>query len=166
LQSQIEETQEAFEDLMKYLTIPPTVVALEPHKTLQLYIFTTSNVVSTTGTSRKIKYPMYFISKVLSDSKTQYFHIMKLAYAMLITSHKIFHYFQAHQIQVHTSSILREILNNREATGKIAKWIIELSMYDIVYKPRMAIKAHALSNFVSDSVTTERTRAGVPDHQV
>jgi hypothetical protein len=31
----------------------------------------------------------------------------------------------AHQIEVHTSSTLCEILNNREATGKIAKWAIE-----------------------------------------
>jgi hypothetical protein len=72
-------------------------------------------------TNRKIQYPVYFISEVLSDSKTQYFHIMKLAYALLIMSRKISHYFQAHQIEVHTSSTLDEILNNREAIGKIAK---------------------------------------------
>jgi hypothetical protein len=41
-------------------------------------------------------------------------------------------------------------LNNREATGKIAKWAIALSMYDIVYKPRTAIKAQALSDFVAE----------------
>jgi hypothetical protein len=53
-----------------------------------------------------------------------------------------------YQIEVHTSSTLGEILNNREETGKIAKWTIELSMYDIIYKPRTAIKAQALSDFV------------------
>jgi hypothetical protein len=75
---------------------------------------------------------------------------MKLTYALLIIARKLSHYFQVHQIEVHTSSTLGEILNNREATGKIAKWAIELSMYDIVYKPRMAIKAQALSNFVAE----------------
>jgi hypothetical protein len=44
-------------------------------------------------TNRKIQYLVYFISDVLSDSKTQYFHIMKLAYALLIMSHKLSHYF-------------------------------------------------------------------------
>jgi hypothetical protein len=53
-----------------------------------------------------------------------------------------------HQIEVHTSSTLGEILNNREATEKIAKWVIELSMYDIVYKPMIAIKAQAQSYFM------------------
>jgi hypothetical protein len=54
-----------------------------------------------------------------------------------------------HQIEVHTSSTLGLILNSKEATDKITKWVIELSMYDIVYKPRMAIKAQALSDFVA-----------------
>jgi hypothetical protein len=79
---------------------------------------------------------------------------MKLTYALLITSHKLFHYFQAHQIDVHTSSTLDEILNNREAIGKIAKWVIEFSMYNIVYKPRTAIKAQALSDFMVEWTKT------------
>jgi hypothetical protein len=98
---------------------------------------------------RKVQHLVYFISEVLSDSKLQYFHIMKSAYALLITSRRLSHYFQAHLIKVHTWSTLREILNNREATKKIAKWVIELSMYDIVFKPRIAIKAQALGDFVT-----------------
>jgi hypothetical protein len=43
---------------------------------------------------------------------------------------------------------LGEILNNREAIRKIAKWVIELSMFDIIYKPRTTIKGQALSDFV------------------
>jgi hypothetical protein len=48
-----------------------------------------------------------------------------------------------------------DILNNREATRKIAKWAIVLSMYDIVYKPRTAIKAQALSDFMPDWTETQ-----------
>jgi hypothetical protein len=70
-------------------------------------------------TNHKIQYLVYFISEVLSDSKTRYFHIMKLAYALLIMSCKLSHYFHAHQIEVHTSLTLGEILNNREATRKL-----------------------------------------------
>jgi hypothetical protein len=59
-----------------------------------------------------------------------------------------------HQIEVHTSSTLGEILNNREATEKIAKWAIELSMYNIIYKSRIAIKAQALSDFIAEWTET------------
>jgi hypothetical protein len=149
--------------LKKYSTPPPTLVALEPQENLQIHISTTRNVVSTTiiikrgelDTNCKIQCLVYFISEVMSDSKTQYFHILKLTYALLITPHKLSHYFQAHQIEVHTSSILGEILNNREAIGKIAKWAIELSMNDIVNKPRTMIKAQALSDFVAKWTETQ-----------
>jgi ribonuclease HI len=115
-------------------------------------------------TNRKIQYPVYFISEVLSDSKTQYFHIMKLTYALLITSRKLSHYFLAQQIEINTSSSgpLRylcmatgEILNNREATGKIAKWAIELSMYGIIHKLGTVVKAQALSDFMAEWTETQ-----------
>jgi hypothetical protein len=41
-------------------------------------------------------------------------------------------------------------MNNRETIEKIAKWATELSMYDIVYKLRIAIKAQALSDFMAE----------------
>jgi hypothetical protein len=89
-----------------------------------------------------------------TNRKVQYqdsvFRIMKLAYALLITARMLSHYFQVHQIEVHTSSALGEILTNSEATRKITKWVIELSMYDIAYKPRMAIMAQALSKFLAE----------------
>jgi hypothetical protein len=53
-----------------------------------------------------------------------------------------------------TSSTLAEILNNREATGKIARWAIELSMYDTVYKPMTVINAQDLSDFMAEWIET------------
>jgi hypothetical protein len=45
------------------------------------------------GTNCKFQYLVYFISKMLIDSKTLYFHIMKVVYALLITSRELPHYF-------------------------------------------------------------------------
>jgi hypothetical protein len=100
------------EGLKKYLTTPTYSGSPEPHENLQLYISSTSNVVNTaivvewgeSDTHHKIQHPVYFISEVLSHSKTRYFHIMKLTYALLITSLKLSHYFQVHRIVVYTSS--------------------------------------------------------------
>jgi hypothetical protein len=107
------------------------------------------------GTNCKIQYLVYFISEVLSDSKTQCFHIGRLADTTLIMSHNLSHYFEAHEIEIHTSTTLREILDNREAIRNIAKWAIELSMYDIIYKPRTTIKAQVLSDFVAEWTETK-----------
>ena len=130
----------------------------EPGETLELYISATNNVVSTAivvepdeeNCTRKIQYLVYFIIEVLGESKIRYYDIMKLAYALKVTVSKVVHYFQAHKVEIHTSSTLGEILKVRDVVGKIAKWAIELSMYDIEYKPRMAIKAQALSDFVAE----------------
>ena len=40
---------------------------------------------------------------------------------------------------------LNDIINNRDATGRIAKWAIELLPFDITYKPRRAIKSQVLA---------------------
>ena len=52
---------------------------------------------------------------------------------------------------------LNDIINNRDATCRIAKWAIELLPFDITYKPRRAIKSQVLSDFV-----TEWTEAELP----
>jgi hypothetical protein len=51
--------------------------------------------------------------------------------------------------------MLGEILNKKEATGKITKWAMELSMYNIVYKTRMVIKAQALSDVMVEWTETQ-----------
>ena len=70
--------------------------------------------------------PMYFISEVLSDSKTCYPQIQKLLYAVLITRRKLRHYFESHQVTVMMSFPLGEVVQNQDATGRIMKWALEL----------------------------------------
>ena len=53
---------------------------------------------------------MYFISKVLSDSKTYYSQIQKLLYAVFITKRKLCHYFESHPVTVVTSFPLGEVI--------------------------------------------------------
>ena len=45
---------------------------------------------------------------------------------------------------------LRDIINNADATGRVAKWGIELAAFDIQYKPRTTIKSQVLADFVAD----------------
>ena len=43
---------------------------------------------------------------------------------------------------------LSSIINNADATGRVAKWGIELSAFDISYKPRDAIRSQVLEDFL------------------
>ena len=62
------------------------------------------------GHALKVQRPMYFISKVLFDSKTCYPQIQKLLYAILITKRKLRHYFDSHQVTVVSSFPLGEVI--------------------------------------------------------
>ena len=50
---------------------------------------------------------------------------------------------------------LNDIINNRDATGQIAKWAIELLPFDITYKPQRAIKSQVLADFVAEWTEAE-----------
>ena len=73
----------------------------------------------------------------------------KIAYAVFVAPRKLRHYFQECSIAVASKVPLNDIVNNRDATGRIAKWAIELLPFDITYKPRWAIKSQVLADFVA-----------------
>ena len=49
-----------------------------------------------------------------------------------------------------TSFPLGEVIQNRDATGRIAKWALKLMGQAISYVPWTAIKSQALADFVAE----------------
>ena len=49
-----------------------------------------------------------------------------------------------------TDQPIKKSMNKPEAAGRMVKWAIELSQFDIEYHPRTAIKAQALANFIAE----------------
>ena len=67
-----------------------------------------------------------------------------------MASRKLKHYFQGHPITVVSSAPLGDIIQNREATGRVAKWAIELWPHGLKYVPCTAVKSQALVDFIND----------------
>ena len=65
-----------------------------------------------------------------------------------MTTKKVAHYFSDHSITVVGVAPLLEILNNRDATGRVAKWAIELLPLDIKFEAKKAIKSQAIVDFL------------------
>ena len=115
----------------------------EDGEVLLLYIAATTNVVSTILVIErdelshvyKVQRPLYFISEVLGESKESYPQVQKLLYTILITSSKLWHYFQAHKIKVASSYPLGDILHNKDANDRVVKWSVELGAFTIEFTP-------------------------------
>jgi hypothetical protein len=141
------EAQEALEALKKFLTTPPVLKPPcrathgQPAEDLLLYISCTTHVVSTTlvfgwveeGHAYPVQHSVYFISEVLGPSKIRYPQVQKLLYAVLLTACKLRHYFDDHKVIVVTGFPIGDILHNKEAIGRVAKWACELGAHDIEF---------------------------------
>ncbi|KAL5546806.1 hypothetical protein UlMin_006493 [Ulmus minor] len=68
----------------------------------------------------------------------------------MIAARKLRPYFQAHTIIVPTKFPLKQILQKPDTSGRLAKWSIELGEFDILFKPRTAIKGQALADFIAE----------------
>jgi ribonuclease HI len=94
--------------------------------------------------------PVYFIFEVLGPSKKNYTELEKVMYAVLMASRKLRHYFQAYHIIVPSLQPLKDIMRNREATGRIGKWAVELNEFTIDYVHKSSIQSQALVDFIAD----------------
>ena len=129
---------------------------------LYLYVATTTQVVSAAivverqeeGHALPVQRPVYFVSEVLSETNTRYSHIQKLLYAVILARRKLRHCFKAHPVTVVSSFPLGEIVHNREVTGRIAKWSVELMGETLTYAPRKAVKSQILANFIAEWTET------------
>jgi hypothetical protein len=149
------------------LKLPGRATPNQPVEDLLLYISCTTHVVSTTlvverveeGHTYPIQDPVYFISEVLGPSKKKYPQVQKLLYAVLLTARKLRHYFDDHKVIVVIGFPIGDILHNKEAIRRIAKWACKLGAHDIEFRPRTVVKTQALVDFVS-----EWTEQQVPDN--
>ena len=153
-----DQPDQAFHELNKMLTTPPVLAALTEKEPMLLYIAATSRVVSTVivveckedGKVLPVQRLVYYLSEVLSASKQNYPHYQKMCYGVHFTAKKLKPYFQEHPIKVVCTAPLAEIIGSRDASGRVAKWVIDLAPYTIFYQPRTTIKSQALADFLVD----------------
>ncbi|KAL0402352.1 UNVERIFIED_CONTAM: hypothetical protein Slati_4265100 [Sesamum latifolium] len=156
----IKECQQAFEELKTYLAKLPLLVKPVPGDTLYLYISAISQAVSLVLVRKEEdnQTPIYYVSKVLNGAESRYPPIEKMALALVITTRKLRPYFLSYPVGVRTNTLLKQILGKPEASGRLVKWAIELSEYDISYLPRTTIKAQALADFMSEMTGTTQEK--------
>lgn len=127
------EANDAFEELKKYLTSTLVLESPRPDETLLIYVAATPQTVSgvLVVEQANIQRPVYYVSEVLHGPKERYRQVQKLLYDLLMFSRKLRHYFQAHKVVVPTGYPFGQVHGNRESSGRIAKWAVELGAFDL-----------------------------------
>ncbi|KAG7528626.1 Ribonuclease H-like superfamily, partial [Arabidopsis thaliana x Arabidopsis arenosa] len=106
--------------------------------------------------------PIFYVSQTFTDAETRYPQTEKLALAVVMSARKLRPYFQSHSIVVMAPVSLRTILHSPSQSGRLAKWAVELSEYDIEYRNKTCAKSQVLADFIIE-LPTENTREESPD---
>ncbi|XP_022158860.1 uncharacterized protein LOC111025322 [Momordica charantia] len=86
----------------------------------------------------------------MTETETRYPQMEKLALALVTSTRRLRPYFQAHTVVVLTNLPLKSISHKPETSGRLMKWAMELSEYDIQFEPRTALKGQAVADFIAE----------------
>jgi hypothetical protein len=144
------EAEKAFQHLKKHLASLPKLVAPQPWEELIMYLSATYGTVSAVLLTDRnsVQTPIYFISKALKKTETNYTAMEKLVLALVFTAKRLCRYFQAYPIVVITNQPIKQVISKPDASGRLQKWSVLLSEHNISYRPRTAIKGQILADFI------------------
>ena len=154
------EVQRSILSIEDILELPPILVSPSEGELLTLYLavsnFSTSAVL--VRDKNRVQHPMYYCSRELRGAEERYLRMEKLILALVTATRKLRPYFQAHTIEVPTEYPMKQVLHKPETSGRLMKWAIELSEFDIRYKTKTAIKGQVLADFVMEFTLAEPTK--------
>ena len=153
--------KEAFTALKTYLSSPPVLVSPSKGELLTLYLAISDFSISAALVRERdrVQQPVYYCSRALRGAEERYPKMEKLIPALVTTSKKLRPYFQAHTVEVPTEYPMKQILHKPETSGRLIKWVIELSEFNIRYKPRTAVKEQILAYLIMEFTSAESTEA-------
>ncbi|KAG9444934.1 hypothetical protein H6P81_016274 [Aristolochia fimbriata] len=137
-----------------YLT--KTLVLIVPivGKPLLLYISAQENSVGALlaqNDENNKEWSLYYLSRTLVGAELNYTPIEKTCLALIFAMQKLRHYLLAHLTNlISRADPLKYIMSRPILSGRLAKWALLLSEFEIYFVPKRAIKGQALTNFLAD----------------
>ena len=144
--------EEAFSALKTYLSSHPFMVSPSEGELLTLYLAVLDFLTSAAlvRVRDRIQQPVYYCSRALRGEDERYPKMEKLILALVTTAKRLRPYFQAHTIEIPIEHPMKQILHKPKTSGRLIKWAIELSEFDIRYKPRTAVNGQVLEDFIME----------------
>ena len=91
------------------------------------------DILAQTNDARK-EVSLYYLSRTLQGAECNYPDIEKIRLTLVFAAQKLRHYMLEHTMHlVSRADPLRHILNKMTLSGRLAKWAMFLSQFDIVF---------------------------------
>lgn len=127
--------EHAFQELKYHLSQILLLAKTDPGERLYVYLAVSEHAVSSIliKDQNGMHLSVYYVSKRIIDAETGYPETDNLALALIVLTCKLLHYYLEHPITVLTSFPIKSILRRPEVSGRLVKWALELTQFDITY---------------------------------
>jgi len=103
----------------------------------------------------QVQKPIYYTSQELRGAEERYPPMEELTFALVTATRKLKPYFQAHTVIILINKPSQRAMSNPEAARRMVLWAIELSEFNIQYRPHTAIKGQVVANFIAKFTNME-----------
>ena len=98
---------------------------------------------------KKAEHAVYYLSKKMLQYEANYNLVEKTCLAVIWATKKLRHYFQSYRVQaVSKHDPLRYLQQTPSLTGKLAKWLVLLTKFDIDYVAKKVVKGRAVDDLL------------------
>ncbi|XP_070013442.1 uncharacterized protein [Nicotiana sylvestris] len=174
LEAKTDECQEAFDKIKGYLSNPHVLVLPELGRPLIIYLIILDNsfgyVMGQHDITGRKEQGIYYFSKKFTSYEVEHTPLERTCCSLTWVAHKLKHYLSSYTTYlISYLDPLKYIIQKLMPTGRLAKWQILLTEFDIIYVTRTAMKAQALANHLAENPVDEEYepwKTYFPDEEV
>src|SRR4051812_1968805 len=149
-----QQCQEAFDEIKRYLTSPPVLIAPVAGKAFLMYVRSMDHSLGALLAQHNdegYEQAIYYLSRTLLGAEHRYRPVEKECLALVFAVQNMRHYLVGQTIHVISKVNPPRLLMTKPSSlnGRLAKWVILLSQYDMHFLPQKAIKGQAIADFMA-----------------
>ncbi|KAJ9693906.1 hypothetical protein PVL29_009734 [Vitis rotundifolia] len=154
-----DDCQLAFEKIKEYLLSPPILVPPTPGRPLLLYLSVSDMALGCmlaqlddSGKERAI----YYLSKRMLEYEMRYVMIERLCLALVWATRRLRHYMTEYSVHlISRLDPLRYLFDRPALTGRLMRWLVLLTEFDIQYVSQKSIKGSIVADHLDSLPTSE-----------
>ena len=147
--------QQAFEEIKRYLTQPSVLTAPVSGKPFLIYVRAMNHSLGALlaqNNDQGHEQAIYYLSRTMIGAEHRYNPIEKEYLALVFAIQKMRHYLVGQTISVISRVHPLRLLMTKPSSlnGRLKKWAILLSQYEMRLQPQKAVKGQAVADFLAE----------------